>query len=242
MGSSPGWFLRPSTGPRFPQGRELAELSRPELPRHGTPALVPDRLARRLACLADEIAGEGDRGAQQLAGAAGSVLGKPGTGFEDEVHFGEDDFEGVQRRSIGWHASIVRPLGRESKWPPIFRQRKFQTLRSHPPGGTPVVSTSCGHDFGCQVANAPVIQQNLGSACPAPVTISAPASGDLSDPLEVVDSAVGPGDSSEVTSVPDPVQYYEAPMSTDLILAGGGGGYTPGQHFAGEEHSEDYDD
>ena len=32
----------------------------------------------------------------QLAGAPGSVLGKRGTGFEDEVHFGEDVFEGLQ--------------------------------------------------------------------------------------------------------------------------------------------------
>jgi hypothetical protein len=173
---------------------------------------------------------------------AGSVLGERGRGFKDEIHFGEDVLRAFSdARSDGILPSCGQS-GRKASARCYFVNAGFRYYPLNLPGGTPVVYTSCGHDFGCQVANAPVIQQNLGSACPAPVTISAPASGDLSDPLEVVDSAVGPGDSIEVTSAPDSVQYYEAPMSTDLNLPGGGGGYTPGQHFAGEEHSEDYDD
>ena len=84
-------------------------------------------------------------------------------------------------------------------------------------GYVPVVTTSCGHDFACEVGAAPVIQQNVGSACPADVTISAPPSMDPSDPLEVV--------SSTITFEED-----------------GGGGYTPEQHPTEEEHPTDYDD
>lgn len=80
---------------RLPHGGELTEVLRPELVGRGASALMPDHLSRRLSDLAEKIVSEGERGAQQLAGAARSVLGKRRAGFEDEVYFGEEILKSV---------------------------------------------------------------------------------------------------------------------------------------------------
>lgn len=48
------------------------------------------------------------------------------------------------------------------------------TGRLNLPDNTNIIYTRCGHDFFCQIQNAPEILWNAGSPCPLPVTISSP--------------------------------------------------------------------
>ena len=129
-----GWLLGLLAGsaasPRLPHGCQLAEVIRPESPRCDASAFVADDFARRLSGLACHVINERKRRAQQLAGAPRAILGKRRTGFENEVYFGEDILEGLQRCSIRCHASIVLPVTGESKHSLFFRQRTFQALPS----------------------------------------------------------------------------------------------------------------
>jgi hypothetical protein len=46
--------------------------------------------------LADEIVHQGERGAEILTGTGRAVLGKVGSGFEDQIGIGDQVAEGLQ--------------------------------------------------------------------------------------------------------------------------------------------------
>jgi hypothetical protein len=112
----------------FALGRKLAEVLRAELGSGCAAALVAEQFARRHALLPQEVVSQGKSGPEQFSASRGTVLRQGYGGGEDKVCLGYQVLEGLNGCAVGWHASMVRLVGAESKRSLFSHQRRFQTL------------------------------------------------------------------------------------------------------------------
>jgi hypothetical protein len=123
-----GLFARPAPSARLALCSQLAEVFRPARCGERTTALVAHDGGGAHALLADEIVHQGECGAEVFAGTGRAVLGKVGSGFEDQVGIGYQVAKGFERVAVVWHTFSVKRLLARCKRSLFFVQRTFQAL------------------------------------------------------------------------------------------------------------------